>query len=1375
MYFLIQGMHRSGTSLVANLLYSAGVSVGDLYDLDDASVENPRGFWESKRIRALNDELLGSIDCSWDRVLNWDLHSIPKAALDRFEISARKVLSGIDSQFAALIKDPRMSITFDAWSHFFQKAGHIWVVRSPIETAISLRTRNDFPIDFGLSLWEYYNLSISKNLLKDQHSFHVIDYQNLLQSPMSQMDDLKNWMVSSLKTEELEFDGSFDESLIDTGLYRSRESKKTVTEIALSREHPCHKLYAAILENDLDSLRGKRLSEESTHILARHESSFKNERYRTIQKAKELLIQNRQEVEVEIESHQQVDIVQKYISLTESNLNHAHISHQKVLAKVDDLKEQMNDWLLRDKHLEKGFLKFGKKFGISSLEIDYASALSAVKDTKEATRKTLPDDLLKAISKHIEKQNQEIENLKHQTEMLTGSNTTLEEQLTRADDDLNARQQEVENLKHQTEMLTGSNTILEEQLMRADDDLNARQQEVENLKHLTEVLTGSTLTLEKQLTRAVDDLDARQQDVENLQQQTDLLAGSNTTLEEQLTRTVNDLDARQQEVKNLKQQTSLLAGSNTTLEEQLTRAEDDLFAKQKDIAVFGMRLDSARSQYSNLLNQLDATEKSLISNNSTILTQNEVLSATLQQIRDALSAMKQSWRFRIGHIIVNVYDRVRLKYPQELASDFIENIINDVLNSPNPSLTAGNPGTHNRDLSCFTTNPKWLSAKNVLDSLYPRIYEIWEQENNEHNCNFKDLVAKWDSASPRVMVGTLYSGENEFESSTSAITRQSYRNLTHQVIKGLPNKEAHDQLYGDFLSSNCDYLVKIDADMVIVDESFIEKVVKVLVSRPGLAMLQMAILDYYSGGEIQGVNAYTKRMRWDSSSQHSLFTDSTQTPSAERWVVWGTFTRHVIHSPNPGLFQAFHFGVHRAMKVLRALEEEDESRAAEQMLYLERTYQHFKLRKVKNLLVACLGAELAFREGFSDEDLDYTSNTLKDVFSEYEVMPQFELTQLLIRLRNSSVKNSAIQSLRNRRRAIAKRSKVSSVLFLLPHFRRFGGVNRFFEIATHLKDQGVEAVIAAPNLQFEQVKRVNFEFSTVSVCSFEEALDRTWDIVICGDFSSTIMMLLPWFDSAVTAVYLLNGWQHRVLNNKQIEFVKPDLVLANSSYAALQYPEWAPAVVAGAVDCEMFHPLATSQINPGQPIKVYVPGGRNKPRKRFMDAVSACEIAFNNGVDVQLHVLDTGSLDISVPFELISHSKLSRKNVAELLQSMDIALCPEEDAGWNNPAAEAMASGVPLICTEAGTTDFAFNQITAIVVPARSPQLMADALQMLNSDIGLRTRLAEEGRKTIETFTWPVLTRKLIDLVESCRFDRTSRQLRNERAIKTIKYLVEAN
>ena len=176
-----------------------------------------------------------------------------------------------------------------------------------------------------------------------------------------------------------------------------------------------------------------------------------------------------------------------------------------------------------------------------------------------------------------------------------------------------------------------------------------------------------------------------------------------------------------------------------------------------------------------------------------------------------------------------------------------------------------------------------------------------------------------------------------------------------------------------------------------------------------------------------------------------------------------------------------------------------------------------------------------------------------------------------------------------------------------------------------------------------------------------------------------------------------------------------------------------------------------------------------------MDAVSACEIAFNSGVDIQLHVLDSVSPDIEVPFEIITHSKLSRKNVAALLQSMDIALCPEEDAGWNNPAAEAMASGVPLICTEAGTIDFAFNQITAIVVPSRSPQLMADALQMLSSDIGLRIRLADEGRKTIEAFTWSMLTRKLIDLVESCRFDRTSRQLRNERAIKTIKYFAEVN
>ena len=52
-------------------------------------------------------------------------------------------------------------------------------------------------------------------------------------------------------------------------------------------------------------------------------------------------------------------------------------------------------------------------------------------------------------------------------------------------------------------------------------------------------------------------------------------------------------------------------------------------------------------------------------------------------------------------------------------------------------------------------------------------------------------------------------------------------------------------------------------------------------------------------------------------------------------------------------------------------------------------------------------------------------------------------------------------------------------------------------------------------------------------------------------------------------------------------------------------------------------------------------------------------------------------------------------------------------AGWSNPTAEAMACGVPVACTEAGTTDFAIDGETALVVGVGDHIALANAAERL--------------------------------------------------------------
>ena len=58
MQLIVLGMHRSGTSVLARLLNLMGVYFGPEGISTGANQENPKGFWERKDVRQLNDGVL---------------------------------------------------------------------------------------------------------------------------------------------------------------------------------------------------------------------------------------------------------------------------------------------------------------------------------------------------------------------------------------------------------------------------------------------------------------------------------------------------------------------------------------------------------------------------------------------------------------------------------------------------------------------------------------------------------------------------------------------------------------------------------------------------------------------------------------------------------------------------------------------------------------------------------------------------------------------------------------------------------------------------------------------------------------------------------------------------------------------------------------------------------------------------------------------------------------------------------------------------------------------------------------------------------------------------------------------------------------------
>ncbi len=113
----------------------------------------------------------------------------------------------------------------------------------------------------------------------------------------------------------------------------------------------------------------------------------------------------------------------------------------------------------------------------------------------------------------------------------------------------------------------------------------------------------------------------------------------------------------------------------------------------------------------------------------------------------------------------------------------------------------------------------------------------------------------------------------------------------------------------------------------------------------------------------------------------------------------------------------------------------------------------------------------------------------------------------------------------------------------------------------------------------------------------------------------------------------------------------------------------------------------------------------------------------------------------SVPYEF--HLDLPQDRLARLFSRADAFVSAERRAGWANTAAEAMACGLPVVCTASGSRDFAIDGKTALVVPFAHPYFLKRQVEKLILDPALRERLAAAGRDKIMALTWDSLAARL--------------------------------
>ena len=110
-----------------------------------------------------------------------------------------------------------------------------------------------------------------------------------------------------------------------------------------------------------------------------------------------------------------------------------------------------------------------------------------------------------------------------------------------------------------------------------------------------------------------------------------------------------------------------------------------------------------------------------------------------------------------------------------------------------------------------------------------------------------------------------------------------------------------------------------------------------------------------------------------------------------------------------------------------------------------------------------------------------------------------------------------------------------------------------------------------------------------------------------------------------------------------------------------------------------------------------------------------------------------GELTRELDMERLIHFFGNRDDVNEIYPVLDLFCLPSLTEGLANALLEAMACRLPIVATSVGGNKELLTQMkNGVMVPSGSATSLAEAITMVLSDGGLRTSLAETGRRFVE-------------------------------------------
>jgi len=329
---------------------------------------------------------------------------------------------------------------------------------------------------------------------------------------------------------------------------------------------------------------------------------------------------------------------------------------------------------------------------------------------------------------------------------------------------------------------------------------------------------------------------------------------------------------------------------------------------------------------------------------------------------------------------------------------------------------------------------------------------------------------------------------------------------------------------------------------------------------------------------------------------------------------------------------------------------------------------------------------------------------------------------------------------------VSQKTQAKNILVACDRIVLAGGLLRFERLGRAIRDEGhsLSYLVFSPDHKPAWT-------SEFPVLTFDEASKHRWDATFvpgAGFPPQTIdrFKLLDAEPFGLRVQHILNDQSRRDGFLQVNRSFRPHIVIFNNDHwPAGTYTEFQADrffVIPGAVDTDLFAPAVDKKAG-SQP---FVIGAlANKNPEPLITALKH----LSSDIEVRFFGNDTAGIaekhsDLLASGRISLQGPLFDAKLAAFYHQLDCVVMTEGNAGWSNLVAEAMASGIPVICTPHGTGLLAKNQETALVIESATDTAIATAVEKLRGTPGLDKSLASAARAVIEPMNWHAYSAKIL-------------------------------